>query len=50
MQAGGSSGTAGRDLLMKFLGKEKDKSVATAVPIDASDPEPAMTAAKSREL
>ncbi len=48
MHLGAGSDTAGRDLLMKFLAKEKDKSVATAVPIDASDPEPAMTAAKGK--
>ena len=40
------TGPAGRDLLMKFLGKEKDKSVAQDVPIDASTPELALQEAK----
>ena len=42
-------GTAtGRDLLMKFLAKEKDKSVAQPVPINSFDPEQALKEAKSK--
>jgi len=40
------TGTAGRDQLMKFLAKEKDKSVAQDVPIEASTPELALQEAK----
>ena len=39
---------AGRDALMKFLSKEKDKSVAEDVPLDASEPGQALQQAKSR--
>lgn len=39
---------AGRDALLKFLAKEKDKSVAQDVPIDASEPEQALEQAKSK--
>jgi hypothetical protein len=42
------SSTAGRDLLMNFLSKEKNKSVAQDVPIDASEPGPALQEAKSK--
>lgn len=42
------SSTTGRDLLMKFLSKEKNKSVAQDVPIDASTPEHALPEAKSK--
>ena len=42
------SSTTGRDLLMKFLSKEKDKSVAQDVPIDASAPEHALPDARTK--
>ena len=42
MQSVARLDTTGRDSLMKFLAKEKDKSVGAAVPIDASDPGPAL--------
>ena len=50
MQANGlnSPNTFGRDALVKFLGKEKDKSVAQAVPIDAYEPEQALQEAKAK--
>lgn len=41
------SSTTGRDLLMKFLGKEKG-NVAQEIPIDAADPEQALQQAKSK--
>jgi hypothetical protein len=40
---------AGRDALMKFLAKEKDKSVAQDIAIDASEPEPALQQAKDKK-
>jgi hypothetical protein len=40
--------TTGRDLLIKFLAKAKDRSVAQDVPIDASEPEQALQQAKSK--
>lgn len=50
MQISGTdnSNPAARDQLMKFLGKEKGKSVAQAVPIDPSQPEQALQTAKSK--
>ena len=42
------TGTMGRDSLMKFLSKEKDKSVAQDVPINASLPAEAMQEAKNK--
>lgn len=43
-----STNTTGRDLLIKFLSKEKDKSVAQDVPIDTSTPEHALQEAKTK--
>jgi hypothetical protein len=43
------TGTAARDSLMKYLAKGKDKSVAQSIPIDASDPEPALQQAKDKK-
>jgi len=40
--------TTGRDLLIKFLAKEKDKPLAQAVPINAADSEQAIKEAKSK--
>lgn len=48
MQNHGEPGTMGRDWLMKFLSKEKDKSVAKDVAINASAPAEAMQEAKSK--
>ena len=42
------TGATGRDLLMKFLAREKGKSVAQDIPIDASEPEQALAQAKSK--
>jgi len=44
----GSTSTVGREALMKFLGKEKDKSVAHDVAIDAFEPEQALQQAKDK--
>lgn len=50
MQSNGldNPSTFGRDALIKFLGKEKDKSVAQAVPLDQYAPEQALQAAKAK--
>lgn len=42
------AGTDGRDALIKWLGKEKDKSVAQDVALDAAEPEQALQQAKSK--
>lgn len=44
----GSTSTVGHDSLMKFLSKEKDKSVAQDVAIDAFVPEQALQVAKDK--
>jgi len=48
LSGGSNSNAAGRDALMKFLGKEKDKSVAQGIALDPSDPEQALQQAKSK--
>jgi len=50
MQISGSriANPAGRELLLKFLGKEKDASVAQDVPIDALQPDEALQQAKAK--
>jgi histidyl-tRNA synthetase len=40
--------TIGRDMLMNFLSKEKNKSVAQDILVDASEPEQALQQAKSK--
>ncbi len=42
------SSTLGRDSLMKFLSKEKDKSVAQDITVDAYEPEQALQEAKNK--
>ncbi len=44
----GNSNPAGRDALMKFLAKEKDKSVAQDLPINASEPDQALQESKAK--
>jgi len=48
MQGSGAGDTAGRDMLLKFLAKEKDKSVLTAMPLTVSEPEAVLKAAKDK--
>ena len=50
MQISGSriANPTGRELLLKFLAKEKDKSVAEDVPIDALQPDEALQQAKAK--
>ena len=42
-----SSNPVGQAALIKFLGKDKGKSLAQSVPIDPADPEQALQASKS---
>jgi len=42
------SNSFGRDALLKFLAKEKDKAIVQSVAIDASDPEQALQSAKTK--
>ncbi len=50
MQLAGAENTdpAGRDLLMKFLAKEKGKSLAESIPINAAEPDKALVQAKAK--